>query len=205
MKILLLFLLLTVSTLADIPTYTHIIANKQVGPVTSTSTWKDVAAIVGTAYVEEGKVYVGEGNYLPATIVYPGHPNRTLKIVWKDGPKATATPDSVWLMGKETEWRTPNGITLGTGLSRLEKLNGKPFNLLGFAWDFGGMITNWNNGNLESQLQNVSVRLMIPEVDEKNVGFDATTQIMGDVQLSSGHPLFMQQEPVIDRIVVTFP
>ena len=101
MKKLLILLLLLSPCLAEVPAYQQIISGKQVGPVTINSTRADIAAIVGTAYMEEGEVYLGEGMTSPATVVYPGHPNRTIKVVWKPGPKETATPESVWIMGTD--------------------------------------------------------------------------------------------------------
>lgn len=203
MKKLLILLLLLVPCLAEVPAYQQIVSKKQVGPVTKTSTRADIAAIVGTAYMEEGEVYLGEGLTSPATVVYPGHPNRMLKIVWKPGPKETATPESVWLMGDESEWQTPSGITLGTSLRELQKLNGVPFALLGFEWDLGGGVNSWG-GNLEDELRDVYVRLKLPEDAYEKAGEKELAEVLGDREVSSSHPVFQKVNPVIDRIVVTF-
>jgi hypothetical protein len=33
-------------------------------------------------------------------------------------------------------------------LAEIEKINGKPFKLYGFEWDFGGRSSNWQGGEL---------------------------------------------------------
>jgi len=203
MKKLLILLFLLAPCLAEIPEYQQIISGKQVGPVKSTSTRADIAAIVGTAYMEEGEVYLGEGMTSPATVVYPGHPNRMIKVVWKPGPKESATPESVWLVGNESEWKTPSGISLGTGLKELEKLNGVPFALLGFEWDLGGGVNSWG-GDLEDEMRDVHVRLKLPENVYELADQEVIEQIVGDRELSSSHPAFRTINPVVDRIVVTF-
>ena len=203
MKKLLMLLLLLSPCLAEVPAYQQIISGKQVGPVTINSTRADIAAIVGTAYMEEGEVYLGEGMTSPATVVYPGHPNRTIKVVWKPGPKETATPESVWIMGEESEWKTPSGISLGPGLAELQKLNGVPFALLGFEWDLGGGVNSWG-GDLEEEMRDIHVRLKLPENAYELAGEDMLTQVVGDREVSSSHPVFQKVNPVIDRIVVTF-
>lgn len=184
----------------DPKAYLNIIGGQQLGPVTKTSTYADIAAIVGTAYIEEGEVYLGEGQTSPATVVYPGHPNRRIKVIWKKGPRATATPESAWLVGDESEWRTPNGITLGTPLSKLQKLNGKPFKLLGFEWDYSGAVTDFMDGLLAKQFSNISLRLRLPE----NQGGDELLPVLGDQELRSDHKVLQKFEPVVDRIIVRF-
>ncbi len=203
MKILLTLLLLTGFCLAEVPLYQQIIAGKQVGPVTATSTHKDIAAIVGTAYLEEGEVYVGEGQSVPATVIFPGHPNRMLKVIWKSGPRATAHPDSVWIMGSESEWSTASGVSLGTKLTQLERLNGEPFRLLGFEWDLGGAVTEWG-GKLESELDGIHIRLALPENAFEVVGEDGFNGLIGDREIPSTQPGLQTLNPTIDRIVVTF-
>ena len=203
MKNLWILLLLLSPCLAEVPSYQQIISGEQVGPVTRTSTRADIAKIVGTAYMEEGEVYLGEGQSSPATVIYPGHPNRMIKVVWKDGPKETATPESVWLLGDESEWQTPSGVTLGTELRKLQELNGVPFALIGFEWDLGGGINSWG-GDLEDEMRDVFVRLRLPEdahevADKKTLG-----EVLGDREVSSSHPVFKTVNPVVDRIVVTF-
>jgi hypothetical protein len=203
MKKLLILLFLLSPCLAESVSRSQLISGRQVGPVTEVSTRADIAAVVGSANMKEGEVYLGEGQTSPATIIYPDQPKKTMKIVWKPGPQVSATPESVWLEGKESEWHTPSGVSLGTGLSRLEKLNGVPFALLGFEWDLGGGVNSWG-GNLEEEMRDVYVRLKLPENAHRLAGEEAIAEVLGDHEVSSSHPVFQKVDPVIDRIVVTF-
>lgn len=45
-------------------------------------------------------------------------------------------------------WKTPQGVSIGTTLKELEKLNGGPFKLAGFAWDYEGAIISWEEGKM---------------------------------------------------------
>jgi hypothetical protein len=42
--------------------------------------------------------------------------------------------------GGACEWKAAHGITLGTSLVQLERLNRHPFTLAGFGWDYGGRV-----------------------------------------------------------------
>lgn len=50
-------------------------------------------------------------------------------------------------------------------LQQLEKINGGPFVLTGFGWDYGGMVASWERGRLNAlwrsprSLRAISVRL----------------------------------------------
>jgi len=42
------------------------------------------------------------------------------------------------------------GISIGTTLKALERLNGRPFQLTGFDFDYSGTVTSWLGGRLET-------------------------------------------------------
>ena len=48
-------------------------------------------------------------------------------------------------------WRSKKGIGLGSLLAEIEALNGKPFEMSGFGWDYGGNITDFKGGKLDSK------------------------------------------------------
>jgi hypothetical protein len=43
-----------------------------------------------------------------------------------------------------------DGIRIGTTLKALERLNGRPFQLAGFDFDYSGTVTSWLGGRLET-------------------------------------------------------
>ena len=65
-----------------------------------------------------------------------------------------------------TKWKLPYGLKVGMSLQELEAINGKPLSFYGFEWDNGGLVFDWNKGNLETK--NISCMLgykgnMLPE------------------------------------------
>ncbi len=79
-------------------------------------------------------------------MLWPKDPSKTLRIVWKN-PKERNCPDSVVVYGKDSRWTLPNGVKVGTDLARLEQLNGRPFTITGFDWDYGG-VPDFGQGRL---------------------------------------------------------
>jgi hypothetical protein len=86
-----------------------------------------------------------EGESYTASVLYPNDPARRLEIVWADDA-TKVRPASVTVAGEHSIWTGPNGLSLGDELARVEQLNGRPFKLWGFGWDYGGWISDWNGG-----------------------------------------------------------
>jgi hypothetical protein len=100
----------------------------------------------GRANVVRGMVYIAEGNETRGTIVFPNDEAKRVEIVWRD-TRQRQRPE--WIrVPAGSRWATIAGIRNGTSLVDVEKLNGKPFQLSGFDWDFGGLVTDWRKGAL---------------------------------------------------------
>ena len=56
-----------------------------------------------------------------------------------------------------TNWKTDDGLTTGTTIDELLKINGDHIKFRGFGWDYEGSVSNWGNGKLKDK--NISVRL----------------------------------------------
>lgn len=96
-----------------------------------------------TGYYPEGM-----GEY-QNTLLFPGTKNE-VEFVWQDDSITFSGLASINLSRQGTDWKTKEGITLGTKLKELEKLNQKPFTFYGFGWDYSGM-TDWDNGHLHDR------------------------------------------------------
>jgi hypothetical protein len=97
---------------------------------------------------------------------------------------------------------------VGTSLKRVEELNGKPFLLYGFEWDYGGQLVDSNGGALKD----------LPHEDPEG-GFRggallltfqpdpaaSYTEVMGDGTFSSDHPVMQSVDPKVSVIIVSFP
>lgn len=123
----------------------------RVGDITATTTFADLVRIYGKANVTSEEISGNEGDSYPGAKVFPKDPQKTLEIIWKD-PDHKRNPELVRIAGETTSvWKTDTGITLGTTLKEVEKINGKPFKISGFEWDLGGLVVDWNGGKLTAQ------------------------------------------------------
>jgi len=127
------------------------------------------------------------------TLLFPGTTNE-VEFVWLDDSisfSGLAYIDiSIDIFGQETGWKTKEGITLGTKLKELEKLNQKPFTFYGFESDFSGM-TDWDEGHLFDRKVFVSLRYpgetIPPEYEE----------LIGDQEIRSDSELAQKANPIV--------
>jgi len=87
-----------------------------------------------------------EGEKVKASVIYPDEPRRRVEILWHD-EKARARPSTI-RVGFKSQWRTVRGLRIGSELAEVEKINGRPFKLVGFDWDLGGRVSDWMGGTL---------------------------------------------------------
>ncbi len=170
-----------------------IVPGQRVGAITAASTEADIKAIYGEEQVEYRPVYIGEGESQPGIAVFPGASNE-IEIVW-DIAAATGNPEFIRISKKGTGWRTAQGVTVGTTLEELEKINGRPFRLYGFGWDYGGLVSDWKGGALESYLI-----IALEPADWEKVG----PEVSGDVTFSSDDPKVRALGATVASMVVTF-
>ncbi len=170
-----------------------IVPGQRVGGIKATSTEADIKALYGDDNVEYRSVYIGEGESQPGIAVFPNTDNE-LEIVW-DIAAATGNPEFIRISKEHTEWHTVEGVTVGTALEELEKINGKPFQLYGFGWDYGGLVSDWMGGRLNSHLI-----IALEPADWEKVG----PEVSGDVTFSSNGTEVRELGAKVASMVVTF-
>ena len=173
----------------------------KIGKINSKISEADLIRIYGPKSVIQGTLDVGEGETMPATIIFASLPQRRLEIAWKDEP-GRKLPARIQIEGNKSLWHTTQGITLGTSLKTLEKLNDKPFLLAGFGWDYSGTVTSWNQGHLEQSLKSIVLRLAPPERNE--VPSKDEEGVEGDGNFSSAEPSMQKINPVVYQIIWLF-
>ncbi|MGH9423225.1 MAG: hypothetical protein ACRD3J_24835, partial [Thermoanaerobaculia bacterium] len=146
-----------------------------------------------------------EGDMLPATIFFPHDPLRRIAIVWRD-TIAKRTPRYVWLSHGASAWRTRQGISVGTSLRTLERLNGRPFRLAGFAFDGSGSVTSWEGGRLATLSTGtcwfgMRIDSLGPLSPAERRSYQ---QVIGDRIFSSGHPAMQSLNPRVSLIVLEY-
>jgi hypothetical protein len=101
----------------------------------------------GDSAVTRQRVNLGEGETAPGLVLFANDGGRRLEIAFQD-TVALTKPTRVTLRGAATRWFVYPGVTLGTHLDALERLNAGPFVLMGLGWDYAGTVMNWSNGKL---------------------------------------------------------
>ncbi|HEY3839763.1 MAG TPA: hypothetical protein VGL72_24495 [Bryobacteraceae bacterium] len=123
-----------------------IVPGVRVGPVTRASTEQSLRRFFGSLAARENVgVGASEGVLVPGLVLYPTDPARRLEITWNDEQPPhpamiSICPDSYTATCR---WHTIHGIGIGTTLRELEKLNERPFGIVGWGSDGSGNLTSF--------------------------------------------------------------
>lgn len=168
------------------------------GPLSRETSEADLRRRYGAASVSSTRIQIGEGETEPGTVLYPNDTLRRAEVLWQD-TLARRRPARAILRGSRSRWQMPHGISLGTTLQELERLNGRPFTLAGFGWDYAGVITDWKNGALDSALAGMKLYL-----DPGPAQYQSATysQVLGDRDYSSALPAMQQLNPRVTQIFI---
>ena len=162
---------------------------KRLGPITAFSSLSTLQALFGRDKVKDGKLPAPEGETVDGARIIVGE-GRELEVVWT--PEAVGKRiDEVTLVGKA--WKLDNGLRLGLGIEEVEKINGKPFALSGFDWDYGGYAF-FDDGTLGKGL---TVRFSPTEEHYSQ-------EIIGDKKVLSSSAALRAAQPLVVTITIRF-
>lgn len=216
----------TVSTTAaegptESPDNFLIIPGQQVGAVRATSSEARLRALLGAANVVRDTFYMAEGQFEIGTTLFKNTADQA-QIVWKD-MKSFTKPDIVMIRpeyddnnelkvgtgGKTVQWTVPIGtagsLSLGTSLREVERLNGKPFKLYGFGWDYGGNASDWQRGRLQDKDGKTYLSATFG-VGEEFSGSESKLydSVMGDSEFLSSNAAMQSLNPTIKTLTISF-
>jgi hypothetical protein len=176
-----------------------VVPGERLGPIPVDVSEKDLRDRFG-AQVQNSPYALGEGSYVPGTILFPRDPTRRIEIAWRDtvGRRGLKT---VRFEGDASVWELEGRIRLGTDLFELERLNGGPFTMAGFGWDQQGVVLSWEGGALTSSMRGVYLYL-VPS--SKKLATEAYRRVAGDKALPSDDGDLRVIDPRVARIVVAF-
>ncbi len=166
-----------------------IVPGKRVGLVTKDTDEAALRRAYGGARVQPYDVEIGEGLVCRGARVAFGH-GHSMAITWRD-PKTRSGALSVFVKG--SKWRTKEGVRLGISLKQLERINGGPFMLTGFAWDYSGTVVGWRGGRLAHygaprRKASIVLRLGPGQAGYDRIEREGWGQLIGDHDLSSTDP-----------------
>ena len=201
-------LLLTIATTTAWGADWVIVPGTRAGPIDAKASEAGLVALFGAGNVTHESFEVEPGVGLPATILFANDPSRRAIVLWRDA-ETRIGPESVLIRGERSLWRTDKGITLGTPLATLRRINGRPLTLLGFGSDLGGTILEGDGGALTelgaagSEGSVVGRTLVIRvEPDPAQRDSSAYQQSIGSDQLSSESDAMRLLNPRVYELIV---
>lgn len=178
------------------------------GPVFGPGTTSEnLAAAFGDAnVVSVDSIGVGEDLYEPGVVIF-GDTDDRVELTWGD-PSDRYSSNRASIGGDQGSWHTPRGLRLGLDLRSVEVINGRPFQLTGFAWDYQGTVLSWEGGRLEG-LDDARCRMIVrlqPERDGADAEFRrAYSQVRGDRLFSSAHWAMRLLNPKVYELLILWP
>lgn len=176
---------------AEVDTAFLIVPGQGFGPLQGELSRAAIAEKFDKNQVLERPFYVGEGAYEPGLVVFPDSPKEVEILLDEDGNAILYR-----LQREDGPWATADGLKVGSTLEDLVKVNGKPIHFMGFEWDFGGIVTDWNGGTLSGKDFMVTLTHAATDMDETDAA-----KIVGDQVVSSGEPALKKYNVTVARIM----
>lgn len=162
------------------------------------ATLADFEAAFGKNNIVTGTVPGPEGMDYTATTVFPGDPDKEMQIRWWDEENLKFFA-GVTLAKADTG---PGGVKVGMPIDEVERINGQPFTLMGFFWDYGGN-AGFESGNLGTVPGDCFLGLHFnPRIDQ--LPEDISMAISGDIELRSDQKEVRAAKVVVDEINLSF-
>ncbi len=170
------------------------------GAFTKDSSHMKLATAFGSQNVTWDDVDGPGGSKLKASVLFPKDPKRRLEVLWAK-PDARSDLQLV-AINRQSTWTAPKGLHLGMTLAAVEKLNGKPFELSGFAKDTGGSVQSWDGGALAELPGGCKVSLRF-EPDPK-ISPEVRTDVAVDKQFASSDMAMKKAVPKVVEILIGY-
>ena len=165
----------------------------------------DLVQRFGVLNVVTDSILLGEGEFERGTIVFRSDPMRRIEIVWRDST-AQRFPRFVRIRGDSSHWVARSGITLGSRLRTLERLNGKPFQIMGFAFDDAGAVSSWSGGRLSGPADSVcALEANLEASLHKAADRRWFSQVTDDRAYSSANPAMQALNPRVIQLAIVYP
>jgi len=179
----------------DISIDRNIIPNERVGLITSSTTKSALNKLYDKGNIREYVVFSYEGFDIKGTEVIFDNTADNITIEWNDG---NLTPKIIRIKNPNSNWKTKEGVGIGSTIKEVEKANGKPFTIYGYEIDayLAGTVKNWNSGNL----QGLNLQFKIT----KEIPVEVYMKMMGDRGILSNNPLLEKAGLQVENITVGF-
>jgi hypothetical protein len=162
---------------------------ERVGEITADTTRDKLVELYGAENVTDTDYPIGEGEMVAASIIFPGT-SREATVIWAPDKKNEKV-DRVVITGEQ--WMLPAGIRPGDELAEVEQINGGPFMIYGFGWDYGG-VGYFKGGQLDRKVQ-IWFRPAIEEGPDYE-------KVLGDSLFNSADAAMRAVDPRITEVAI---
>jgi hypothetical protein len=153
----------------------------------------------GEAVIQDG-LYTGvEDITYKGLVLFPHAPDWRIEVSFTDETMNRVAGFTLHDTAKTSHWNVA-GMTIGSSLTEVRKVNGKPFLVNDFDSDAGGFVRNWKGGALGQPLPG-SCRVTV------RFGKDGSADHLarGGEYISSDNDVLVKWAPVVIQIGVNFP
>lgn len=180
----------------------EIIIGKSAGDILPDTDEKKLIEIFGAQNVSRDTIWREEGMFQLGTCVFHGTPDE-ICITWKDAKKLER-PHHLYIRQSGSRWKTKEGISMGTSLKELEKINGGEFTMTGFGWDFAGTVIEWRKGKMQEIAGEYNDHFLIRlgEPEDKGITDAEYQTLLGDIPLKSSNALLQKMNPTVYEMIV---
>lgn len=143
-----------------------------------------------------------EGATIKGIVLFGDDAARRVEVMFGDDDTRMAKAVSVTIRnpGEPGDWSV-RGLRVGASVSDVEKANGKPFEISGFGWDYGGFVNDFKGGALSKPLDgkcNVTIRFGKDDGAPASISGDGRT-------VASDNRTLLKWAPKVEEISVQFP
>ena len=172
------------------------------GDFSPDTTLQDLQRRFGAGNVRAEEIPGAEGESFRGVLLFPDDPSRRATVYFQD-PQNLLGLAMVSIDEDQSQWKLASGIGIGTPLSEVRRINGKPFTFSGFDWDYGGTIIDWHGGKLapaNDEAVSARIQLRMPQGDVGD-----TTYPQGDSRFSSDDPRWKDLDITVGGFSMNFP
>jgi hypothetical protein len=175
-----------------------IVPGVRMGPVVASLSEVGLQNLLRSDRVVRNDAYIGEGFCAPGSLLFRGTAD-SLQVTWSDS--TFTVPAGASVSGRESRWRTPLGVHIGSTLKELEAIRGGPIEFGGFGWDYGGGARWTEDDRLDAP------ELILVLSPDSASGIRALedsrySEIAGDRIVRSDHPLVRGLTIVVEEMAV---
>lgn len=169
------------------------IPGEKVGLINKDFTEADIIKAYGKENISREEISMGEGEIAIATVIFP-KTNNEIFISWQLDKPFTVISE-ILIENEKSPWGTSQGVSVGTSLEKLIKINGKDFQFAGFEWDYSGYTNDWQAGRIS---KNLAVFL------EPNNPEAVYPDLLGDGLFPSNHPKAKTADLKVRSMIIRF-